>query len=64
LLHIGGLLGHTQAATTKRYAGLEDNPLRAAVEKLASGLGESRGPESTSHQRLKRDKKATPMRRA
>ncbi len=65
LLQIGGLLGHTQAATTKRYAGLEDHPLRAAVEKLASSLGVGSrviGPESTSHQGGEGDKKAKPLR--
>jgi integrase len=39
LLMIGALLGHTQAATTKRYAGLEHDPLRAAAEKVAASLG-------------------------
>jgi site-specific recombinase XerD len=31
---IGALLGHTQAATTQRYAHLFDDPLRAATEKV------------------------------
>jgi integrase len=30
---IGALLGHTQAATTQRYAHLMDDPLRAATER-------------------------------
>jgi integrase len=33
---IGGLLGHTQAATTHRYAHLMDDPLRAATEAAGS----------------------------
>ena len=31
---IGALLGHTQAATTQRYAHLADDPLRAATERV------------------------------
>jgi integrase len=31
---IGSLLGHSQAATTKRYAHLFDDPLRAAAERV------------------------------
>jgi integrase len=33
---IGGLLGHTQAATTQRYAHLYDDPLRAAAERVGA----------------------------
>jgi integrase len=33
---IGALLGHTQAATTHRYAHLLDDPLRAATERAAA----------------------------
>ncbi|GAB0119922.1 tyrosine-type recombinase/integrase [Acidisoma sp. 7E03] len=33
---IGALLGHTQAATTARYAHLLDDPLRAAAERAAA----------------------------
>ena len=39
---IGALLGHTQAATTARYAHLTDDPLRAATERagaIISGAG-------------------------
>ncbi len=39
---IGALLGHTQAATTQRYAHLLDDPLRAATERagaVISGAG-------------------------
>ena len=40
---IGALLGHTQAATTARYAHLLDDPLRAATERvgaLVTGAGQ------------------------
>jgi site-specific recombinase XerD len=33
---IGRLLGHTQAATTQRYAHLMDDPLRAATERVGA----------------------------
>jgi integrase len=33
---IGRLLGHTQAATTARYAHLMDDPLRAATERAGA----------------------------
>lgn len=33
---IGALLGHTQAATTNRYAHLLDDPLRAATERVGA----------------------------
>jgi integrase len=36
---IGALLGHTQAATTQRYAHLMDNPLRAATERVGVIIG-------------------------
>lgn len=38
LLVIGSLLGHTQAATTKRYAHLHDDPLRAASEAVGARM--------------------------
>lgn len=38
-LHIiGGLLGHTQPQTTKRYAHLADDPLRAASEQIGGQI--------------------------
>ncbi len=43
---IGALLGHTQAATTQRYAHLMDDPLRAATERVGvvvSGAGKPGG---------------------
>ncbi len=33
---IGALLGHSQAATTQRYAHLLDDPLRAATERVGA----------------------------
>lgn len=48
---IGALLGHTNSATTQRYAHLSDNPVKSASEnvgaKIASALNEDRG-EATS----------------
>lgn len=35
---IGGLLGHREAATTKRYAHLADDPLRAASQQIGEHL--------------------------
>ena len=35
---IGKLLGHTQAATTERYAHLADDPLRAANEAIGQQI--------------------------
>ena len=43
---IGALLGHTQAATTHRYAHLLDDPLRAATERVGTfvtGAGTATG---------------------
>lgn len=43
---IGALLGHTQAATTHRYAHLMDDPLRAATERvgvIVMGSGKAGG---------------------
>lgn len=40
-LHIiGGLLGHTQPGTTKRYAHLADDPLRAASEQIGGQIAD------------------------
>jgi integrase len=36
---VGAMLGHTQAATTQRYAHLMDNPLREAANKMGSLMG-------------------------
>ena len=48
---IGRLLGHTQAATTQRYAHLADDPLRRAVETIgatvAAALDGNKGADVT-----------------
>ena len=38
---IGALLGHTQAATTQRYAHLADDPLQAAAAEITKRLAEA-----------------------
>jgi integrase len=38
---IGALLGHTQASTTKRYAHLFDDPLRAAADRVGAVVAEA-----------------------
>ena len=40
---IGGLLGHTQAQTTKRYAHLAADPLRAAAELVGARIAAAMG---------------------
>ncbi|MCI4660325.1 MAG: site-specific integrase [Neomegalonema sp.] len=45
---VGRLLGHTQAATTQRYAHLADDPLRAATERFATKMGELKGKNPTA----------------
>jgi hypothetical protein len=35
---VGRLLGHTTATTTKRYAHLADDPLRAATDRFGSKI--------------------------
>ena len=39
---VGRLLGHTQASTTKRYAHLADDPLRAATDRFGAKLANHR----------------------
>lgn len=43
---IGALLGHTQAATTQRYAHLMDDPLRAATERVGAIVERKAEPHS------------------
>ncbi len=43
---IGALLGHTNPATTARYAHLMDDPLRQAAERIGSRLIADEGRES------------------
>jgi integrase len=45
LVIIGALLGHTQAATTQRYAHLSADPLRAASERTAKRLAAAMKPK-------------------
>ncbi|MER8655261.1 tyrosine-type recombinase/integrase [Mesorhizobium sp. M0847] len=45
---IGALLGHTQPATTARYAHLMDDPLRQATERVAAILAPANTDESVS----------------
>jgi integrase len=40
---IAKLLGHTQIATTSRYAHLADQPIKAAADRIASDLAKSMG---------------------
>jgi ATP phosphoribosyltransferase regulatory subunit HisZ len=41
---IGQLLGHTQPATTARYAHLFDDPLRAATERVGAIVDAGKKP--------------------
>ena len=42
---IGALLGHTQAATTQRYAHVQSDPLKAAADAIASRLEDALNTE-------------------
>ena len=57
---IGKLLGHSQASTTQRYAHLDADPLRRAVDTIGTAITAamdgSRGAEVVP---LKRQSKAT-----
>lgn len=59
---IGKLLGHTQPATTQRYAHLDNDPLKRASEhigsRLAAAMGDVKAPRAnvTSLARAKRSK--------
>ncbi|QCN96998.1 DUF4102 domain-containing protein (plasmid) [Azospirillum argentinense] len=52
---IGALLGHTQAATTQRYAHLFDDPLRAAAERVGAIVGGASGGPGAEVISLKRN---------
>jgi integrase len=43
---IGGLLGHTQAQTTARYAHLAADPLKAAANRIASTIAATMNPDA------------------
>jgi integrase len=52
---IGRLLGHTQAATTARYAHLDNDPLRRASEAIAARISAAlEGKQTASVQQLRR----------
>ena len=59
---IGKLLGHTQSATTQRYAHLDNDPLKKASEhigsRLAAAMGEVKAPRAnvTNISKAKRSK--------
>jgi integrase len=43
---VGKLLGHAQAATTMRYAHLQDEALRVATNRLSDIYSESKSPNA------------------
>src|SRR5262245_60881396 len=45
---IGKLLGHAQPATTARYAHVADDPIRAASNRIATGLAAAMGERPAS----------------
>ncbi len=45
---IGKLLGHTQSATTARYAHLDNDPLRRASDSIATRIAEAMGEGSAA----------------
>ena len=65
---IGKLLGHTQTATTQRYAHLDNDPLKKASEhigsRLAAAMGEVEAPREnvTNISKAKRSKAGAPVR--
>lgn len=54
---IGALLGHTQAATTQRYAHLADDPLRAASDAIGSRIWTAMGVASEGRVEIRRSSK-------
>ena len=53
---IGKLLGHTQSATTQRYAHLDNDPLRKASEHIANHLATAMGEAIRKDQHEKTEK--------
>jgi len=52
---IGKLLGHTQPATTARYAHLDADPMRRAVETIGATIaGAMAGSQNCAVRRLRR----------
>ncbi len=48
LENVGRLLGHTQAATTQRYAHLADDPLREATNRMGAIIENAEGKRETA----------------
>lgn len=46
---IGGLLGHSQPSTTKRYAHLSDNPLQDAAARISESIEAAMSGGKTNH---------------
>jgi integrase len=55
---VGRLLGHTTTTTTKRYAHLADDPLRAATDRFGSKIASFGQQKETRSSRLEPDPKA------
>jgi hypothetical protein len=51
---IGKLLGHTQSATTQRYAHLDNDPLKKASEHIGSHLAAAMGDVKTPRANVSR----------
>jgi hypothetical protein len=58
---IGKLLGHTQPATTQRYAHLDNDPLKKASEhigsRLAAAMGDVKAPRPNVTNMTNRNRK-------
>jgi integrase len=54
---VGRLLGHTTATTTKRYAHLADDPLRAATDRFGSKIARFQNGGKVDLCALERDRK-------
>jgi integrase len=50
---IGKLLGHTQSATTQRYAHLDADPLRRASERIAGDIAAALGEGRTAAKNIR-----------
>jgi hypothetical protein len=54
---IGGLLGHSQAQTTMRYAHLANDPLKAAANQIASAIAATMRGDAAEVVSIKRIRK-------
>lgn len=60
-LIVGQILGHTQAQTIPRFAHLADDPLRKALDRVASSLKEAMdGGAAKSELRLEQESSRQP----